>query len=150
MSGGGRRKSRGCRERGEKVRSEGAKNRSEKLVSTSLDVGVSVGVHMVDADTTSTSVDIDAILAFGQNSKTCRNHIDIEFQLRHAYFDHIQSKLTSSYTKLALSYPKSTSSYPMVALRHACYGRDQLKSNFVIYEANFVKSEAIYEVHFDR
>ncbi|MQL88586.1 hypothetical protein Taro_021154, partial [Colocasia esculenta] len=48
--------------------------RSEKLAFTSLDAGVSVGVHMVDADTTSTSVDIDANLAFGQNSKSCRNH----------------------------------------------------------------------------
>ncbi|MQL68461.1 hypothetical protein Taro_000738 [Colocasia esculenta] len=48
--------------------------RSEKLASTSLDAGLSVGVHGVDADTTSTSTDIDANLAFGQNSKTCRNH----------------------------------------------------------------------------
>ncbi|MQM11086.1 hypothetical protein Taro_043989 [Colocasia esculenta] len=48
--------------------------RSEKLASTSLDAGLSVGVHRVDADTTSTSTDIDANLAFGQNSKTCRNH----------------------------------------------------------------------------
>ncbi|MQL95727.1 hypothetical protein Taro_028388 [Colocasia esculenta] len=51
--------------------------RSEKLASTSLDAGVSVGVHVVDADTTSTSVDIDANLAFGQNSKTCRNHVHL-------------------------------------------------------------------------
>ncbi|MQL99801.1 hypothetical protein Taro_032529 [Colocasia esculenta] len=48
--------------------------RSEKLASTSLDAGLSVGVHRVDADTTSTSTDIDANLAYGQNSKTCRNH----------------------------------------------------------------------------
>ncbi|MQM16589.1 hypothetical protein Taro_049546, partial [Colocasia esculenta] len=48
--------------------------RSERLASTSLDAGLSVGVHRVDADTTSTSIDIDANLAFGQNSKTCRNH----------------------------------------------------------------------------
>ncbi|MQL79114.1 hypothetical protein Taro_011553 [Colocasia esculenta] len=51
--------------------------RSEKLASTSLDAGVSVGVHRVDADTTSTSVDIDANLAFGHNSKTCRNHVHL-------------------------------------------------------------------------
>ncbi|MQM00456.1 hypothetical protein Taro_033191 [Colocasia esculenta] len=41
----------------------------EKLASTSLDAGISVGVHMVDAYTTQTSIDIDAKLAFGQNSK---------------------------------------------------------------------------------
>ncbi|MQL70722.1 hypothetical protein Taro_003032 [Colocasia esculenta] len=45
--------------------------RSEKLASTSLDAELSVGVHRVDADTTSMSTDIDANLAFGQNSKTC-------------------------------------------------------------------------------
>ncbi|MQL85814.1 hypothetical protein Taro_018338 [Colocasia esculenta] len=39
--------------------------RSEKLTSTSLDAGLSVGIHRVDADTTSTSTDIDSNLAFG-------------------------------------------------------------------------------------
>ncbi|MQL70351.1 hypothetical protein Taro_002666 [Colocasia esculenta] len=48
--------------------------KSEKLASTSLDTEISVGVHMVDAYTTQASIDIDANLAFGQNSKTCRNH----------------------------------------------------------------------------
>ncbi|MQM19794.1 hypothetical protein Taro_052809 [Colocasia esculenta] len=48
--------------------------RSEKLASTSLDAGLSVGIHRVDAYTTQASIDIDANLAFGQNSKTCRNH----------------------------------------------------------------------------
>ncbi|MQL73257.1 hypothetical protein Taro_005610 [Colocasia esculenta] len=46
---------------------------SEKLASTSLDAGISVGVHRVDAYTTQASIDIDANLSFGQNSKTCRN-----------------------------------------------------------------------------
>ncbi|MQL95715.1 hypothetical protein Taro_028385 [Colocasia esculenta] len=48
--------------------------KSEKLSSTSLDAGISVGVHGVDAYSTQASIDIDANLAFGQNSKTCRNH----------------------------------------------------------------------------
>ncbi|MQM03850.1 hypothetical protein Taro_036641 [Colocasia esculenta] len=47
-----------------------AKVGSEKLASTSLDAEISVGVHGVDADTTSTSTDIDANLAFGQKLPT--------------------------------------------------------------------------------
>ncbi|MQL71075.1 hypothetical protein Taro_003374 [Colocasia esculenta] len=47
------------------------------LTSTSLHAGFSVGIHMVDAYTTQTSIDIDVKLAFGQNSKTCINHAQL-------------------------------------------------------------------------
>ncbi|MQL95606.1 hypothetical protein Taro_028273 [Colocasia esculenta] len=61
--------------------------RSEKLASTSLDARVSVGVHMVDADTTSTSVGIDANMAFGQNSKISRNLVHlIPIYVIHMYY----------------------------------------------------------------
>ena len=52
--------------------------RSEKLASTSLDAGISVGVHRWTL-TPHRRLGVDANRAFGQKFKTCRNHA------RHAY-----------------------------------------------------------------